>query len=271
MDMPLKNVCTAQPRRGLPRSGFYSFLCAGLIIAAATLLRMPLQQGLGEASPFLFYWPSVLAVAVLFGLKPALAAIGVAVLLANYLWMPPYRAFGLNEVQFLHLLSFGFGSSAVALLSDRLHLERQSKEHFRATLANAGEAIVTTDPAGRVVFLNAAAQWLLGITSDEAVGQPIGGVLSLAALPAHRPIEDFFQRALAEDARNRLHRLALLSKTGRRHQVTATLSKMLNRKGEITGCVILFHAEPAAEPPAAGDLAQAPAHLRRLSRDPAQT
>ena len=50
---------------------------------------------------------------------------------------------------------------------ERLHEQR---EWLRVTLASIGDAVIATDTAGRVTFLNPVAQELTGWTQDDAEG-----------------------------------------------------------------------------------------------------
>ena len=245
----MNTVSADRPTVLFKRNGICPFIFAIAIVGGATVARLPFKVALGDASPFLFYWPSVFVVAVLFGLRPGLLATAAALVLANYFWMPPLRSWGLNEVEFLQLLTFGFASSSLAWLSEWVHLERQSKERFQATLANAGEAIVTTDCAGKIQFLNAAAQFLLGLSSDEAIGQPITTALSLVPVPGRRPTPEILGRALLEDGPEPLpDPLVLVSKGGRQYAVKAIVSRMLNKKRQKTGTVIVFHTAEQHQP-----------------------
>ena len=58
---------------------------------------------------------------------------------------------------------------------------RRREEALRVTLSCIGEAILTTDPEGRVTYLNLAAEQLVGRLSPEAMNQPLGEVLALRA------------------------------------------------------------------------------------------
>lgn len=229
------------------RRGLYPFIAALALVAGATAVRVPFKAALGEASPFLFYWPSVLTVALIFGLKPAVLAAAASVFLADYFWMPPFNGWGLNEVEFLQVLTFGFGSSALACLSEWLHAERQGKEHLRSILATTQEAILTTDCAGKIRFVNPAAQLLLGVTSEEAVGQSLTDKLSLVQLPEPRRRDELLPRALFEDVPLG-GPLMLVGKGGRQHLVKVTVSRMLNYKRQKTGNVIVVHVAEEPSP-----------------------
>lgn len=227
----------------LRRRGLLRLVCSLAIIGVATLIRLPFGSALGDASPFLFYWPSVLIVAVLFGLRLGLLAIALAAIQANYFWMAPHRALAVNEVEFLQLLTFCFGSTSLAVLSEWLHREQRSKERFRATLAQAGEAIVTTDCEGRITFLNAAAQLLTGASTDEAVGQVFGGALLFLEPRDGSSVSTRFQELLTSDeARSLPHELVLVSKRGKQHSVSTKVTKMLGSDGQRAGAVIVLHS-----------------------------
>lgn len=135
-----------------------------------------------------------------------------------------------------------------ALGTARWHREKQSKERLQETLRHAGGAIVTTDRGGKIVFLNAAAQLLFGLSSDEAIGQPIGSAVFLLQ-NAGRPEANFsLQQALVDDEINALpNRLILVSKSGQRHRAQLTVSRIVNIKGQTTGAVILLHGYSSCE------------------------
>lgn len=53
------------------------------------------------------------------------------------------------------------------------------REQARITLAAIGDAVVTTDLQGQVLYLNAAAEALVGMPAQEATGRPLAQVLQL--------------------------------------------------------------------------------------------
>src|ERR1700752_1998713 len=66
------------------------FHCA-LVVAGvllATVIRFPIKTAIHDASPFVFYFPVVVAVAVLFGWRFGLLATFLSILPADYYWMP---------------------------------------------------------------------------------------------------------------------------------------------------------------------------------------
>ena len=53
-----------------------------------------------------------------------------------------------------------------------LELSNQ-REWFRVTLASIGDAVIATDPEGRVAFMNEIARRLTGWTAEQGEGQPL--------------------------------------------------------------------------------------------------
>jgi PAS domain S-box-containing protein len=56
---------------------------------------------------------------------------------------------------------------------------RIEREFLATTLASLNEAVLATDPEGRITILNKAGERLTGWSSDEAVGEPLGRVLRM--------------------------------------------------------------------------------------------
>jgi signal transduction histidine kinase len=71
---------------------------------------------------------------------------------------------------------------AVEIGAYRQRLDRSMRERerrFSAALQSVQDAVITTDSAGQVTFMNTAAETLLGTNADAAVGRPANEVLQL--------------------------------------------------------------------------------------------
>jgi PAS domain S-box-containing protein len=66
---------------------------------------------------------------------------------------------------------------------------REQREWFRVTLSSIGDAVITTDTAGRIISLNPVAQSLTGWSSEEAQGQPLERVCKLVHEQTREPID----------------------------------------------------------------------------------
>lgn len=218
------------------------FACVVVGVFLATLIRFPIQSAIHNASPFLFYFPVVIAMAVAFGLRFGLLATGLSVLPADYFWMVPERTFIVDLGQFCHIIGFSVAGISVSWLSDTARKRKQLEEYLRATLASMGEPIVTTDCAGRIVYLNAAAQVLTELNSRDASGRMIGQALNLATEDGGDPLNGTFQVAFNNDQIDELpKRLILFSQSGRQYQIEQRTSRILDANGRKLGLAMLFH------------------------------
>ena len=73
----------------------------------------------------------------------------------------------------------------------------EEKERLRVTLSCIGDAVITTDVAGKVTYLNPVAETMTGWTSEEANGLPLPDVCQIVDAqtnePAHNPVERVFR------------------------------------------------------------------------------
>jgi diguanylate cyclase (GGDEF)-like protein/PAS domain S-box-containing protein len=97
--------------------------------------------------------------------------------------------------------------------------------HFEAALAGISDAVITTDSADRVVFINPAAQSMTGWTSMDAVGLPLTHVF--------RPIDSF--AAFADD----LIQASLVDQRGFRSAIEYRESTARDGAGNIVGKVVV--------------------------------
>ncbi len=78
---------------------------------------------------------------------------------------------------------------------DALH---DAWEWLRVTLASIGDAVITTDEAGRVTFLNGVAQDLTGWPLESAKGQPLERVFAILNEQTRQTVENPVERVLRE-------------------------------------------------------------------------
>ena len=63
---------------------------------------------------------------------------------------------------------------------------QESEERFRSVAQTAGDAIITVDSRGNIVFWNQAAEIMFGYSVDEAAGKPLTFIMSERFREAHR-------------------------------------------------------------------------------------
>jgi diguanylate cyclase (GGDEF)-like protein/PAS domain S-box-containing protein len=115
------------------------------------------------------------------------------------------------------------------------------QEHAQVTLNSIGDAVICTDNAGSVTFLNTVAETLTGWTSGEAAGRPFADVFrivdGLTRLPAPNPME----LALALKTTVGLTANCVLSRRdGVETAIEDSAAPIRDRFGTVTGAVMVF-------------------------------
>ncbi|MBD1877100.1 EAL domain-containing protein [Nodosilinea sp. FACHB-131] len=116
------------------------------------------------------------------------------------------------------------------------------KELAQVTLHSIGDAVITTDVAGRVEYCNPVAQSLTGWSQAEAQGRPLDTVFTIIHEETREPAPNPVEIALRE---NRVVALAkdtvLLSRDGREIGVDDSAAPICDRQGQTVGAVMVFH------------------------------
>ena len=119
---------------------------------------------------------------------------------------------------------------------------RQRKEWLRVTLTSIGDAVIATDTASRITFLNPVAATLTGWTPEQAVGQPIRAVFSVINEKTRQPVEDVVARVLRDRRAVALaNDTALITKDGREIPIEDSAAPILDGAGNVAGVVLVFH------------------------------
>jgi PAS domain S-box-containing protein len=118
---------------------------------------------------------------------------------------------------------------------------RGQAERLRVTLASIGDAVVATDPAGRVEVVNPVAEGLTGWPSAEAAGRPLAEVFRVINEETREPIENPVETVLRE---GRIVGLAnhtvLISRDGRERPIDDSAAPIRDAEGRLAGVVMVF-------------------------------
>src|SRR5271166_930013 len=115
------------------------------------------------------------------------------------------------------------------------------EEWCRVTLASIGDAVITTDPKGRVTFLNSVAEFLTGWTFAEAAGQPLDSVFCIINEESRQPVERPTLRALEEGAVIGVaNHTLLIAKDGTERSIDDSGAPIRNEQDEVAGVVLVF-------------------------------
>ena len=127
-----------------------------------------------------------------------------------------------------------------ALLDKQRHLARET-EHLRVTLDAIGDAVIATDEAGLITFMNPVAESLTGWQETQGVGRPVDEVLVL--------IEDSTGERLPSPVGAALEGLQvcflrdgnrLRSLDGTLYEIQDTASPLKADDGRLVGAVVVF-------------------------------
>lgn len=117
----------------------------------------------------------------------------------------------------------------------------EEKERAQITLASIGDGVVTTDAAGRVEFLNPAAEHLLGWSNAEAQGVSLTEIFHLVDETTREPVQDPVQSCLCLGKITGFANPAvLIRRDGEELTIDDSAAPIRARDGRIVGAVIIF-------------------------------
>jgi two-component system, cell cycle sensor histidine kinase and response regulator CckA len=248
---------------GLP--GRPGYVAAVGVTAAALAARVALGvEGNDESGLVLFVLP-ILISAYVGGLGPGLVSTAITAVGTNFFLLDPVYVLslpsGLRSAEWLGLIAVGVAVSYVnaALQRSRATAEAD-RQLYAVTLRSIGEAVIATDVAGRVTFLNREAERLIGFSSVESVGQPLNRVVKARDALTHAPIEDWAGPGGAASHQ----RLLLAARDGAEARVESIAAPIRGAGSESDGFVVIFRDR--AEEDAAETLRREMALQRQLSK-----
>ncbi len=155
-------------------------------------------------------------------------------------WLP-------NELEFIKTVANQVATAIqkVQLLEERRQAEQEiweEKERAQVTLHSIGDAVITTDPEGKIVFLNPVAEQLTGWTNAEAQGLFLTVVFNIidetTGISADNPVEKCIAAGCVVGLSNHT---VLLNRDGCRYAIEDSAAPIKNRQGELIGAVLVFH------------------------------
>ncbi len=118
----------------------------------------------------------------------------------------------------------------------------REKEQASVTLSSIADAVLTTDLAGTITYLNPAAERLTGWRTTEALGQPLDTVLILVSEATRQPIESVPARCIREGrAVDLVDGVLLLRRDGTELAIGDSAAPLRDRNGATVGVVLVFH------------------------------
>jgi diguanylate cyclase (GGDEF)-like protein/PAS domain S-box-containing protein len=135
-------------------------------------------------------------------------------------------------------------------ISERQAMEEAlfvEKERAQVTLNSIGDAVICTDIAVNVTYMNPVAEKMTGWTGAEALGRPMAEVARILNAASGEAIPNPMELALAQDCTLSLPSNShLVQRNGAATPIEDSVSPIHDRQGRATGAVIVFRDVSAA-------------------------
>lgn len=119
---------------------------------------------------------------------------------------------------------------------------REREEQLFVTLQSIGDAVIVTDPQGRINFINPVAQSLTGWAESEVVGRPLSEVFQIISEDTGQIVENPTERVLREGVVVGLaNHTALIRRDGRQLSIEDSAAPIRDAQQQILGVVLVFH------------------------------
>jgi PAS domain S-box-containing protein len=244
------------------------------VCAAAFGLRVAVEPAIGGQAPFVAFYVAVTVVAWLYGTGPAVFTTVIGALDARYFFLRADDSIRVRHTPDLAGLGFYLlvCSTVIAALEalrrarrraegnariaaerfeqlrieteERNRIQQLGEQHRRwaaVTLANIGEAVVSTDVGNRVTFMNEVAESLTGWRREEARGRPIEEVFKILDENTGQPVEIPVERVIREGRATGLaNHTVLLNRNGFRIPIEDSAAPIPDSDGKPAGVVLAF-------------------------------
>ena len=118
---------------------------------------------------------------------------------------------------------------------------QESERWFSTTLKSIGDAVIATDGAGRLTFMNSVAEMLTGWSGTEARTRPLSEVFKIIDETSRASVESPVEKVLQEGKVVGLaNHSTLISKDGREIPVDDSAAPIHDSTGKLVGVVLVF-------------------------------
>ncbi|MDQ6677457.1 MAG: DUF4118 domain-containing protein, partial [Acidobacteriota bacterium] len=214
----------------------YAIVCG--LIAWALVTSLILKKII-EPNFFLPFITVTLVASWFFGRNAGLLATALSTVIVDFFFVPPLNSLAIQSwTEAARLVTFILTALLVTFLVDEL---RYSKVRLTATLSSIGDAVLVTDRAGRVTFLNPVAEAMLGCPLPEAHNKLLSGVLELKDDATGEPVETAVSSVLSEGCsfQGNTHKL-LTSRHGHSISIEESAAPIRDQNGKIAGAIFVL-------------------------------
>jgi diguanylate cyclase (GGDEF)-like protein/PAS domain S-box-containing protein len=118
----------------------------------------------------------------------------------------------------------------------------RERERAQVTLNSIGDAVISTDLVGNVTYLNSVAESMTGWSQQEASGRPLQEVLRIIDAESREPALNPLAMATLQNKTVGLSaNCVLIRRDGYESAIEDTAAPIHDRRGQLTGAVIVFH------------------------------
>lgn len=116
------------------------------------------------------------------------------------------------------------------------------KERAQVTLESIGDAVITTDGEGKVLYQNPVAERLTGWTDAQTRGLPLQAIFTITSEATGEAVDNPVRRCLAEGRPVRLpEHVKLTRRDGKEFAIDDSAAPIRDRHENIIGAVLVFH------------------------------
>ncbi len=143
---------------------------------------------------------------------------------------------------FVFLVAASLATNRAIVRRDRsLREVREARDVLKTTLASIGDAVISTDGQGRVVFANGVALELLRRKETEVVGAPLEEIFPIVNEFTRQPVENPVTRVLREGTSVGLaNHTVLIAADGTETPIDDSGAPIRDKNGNIHGTVLVF-------------------------------
>jgi len=135
-----------------------------------------------------------------------------------------------------------FINEAVKKMRESREQAWEAKELAEVTLQSIGDGVITTDRQGKVVFMNAAVQQMLGFALGDARGKLLRDVMLLVDEGTGRELANPVIQCLVENRSVELeNNCAILRSDDQLHPAEISVSPIYAEGGDVQGAVMVLH------------------------------
>src|SRR5581483_4559150 len=119
---------------------------------------------------------------------------------------------------------------------------RAQQEWFRVTLASIGDAVIASDPEGRITYMNRVAEQLTGWPTHDALGKPLADVFNVVNETSRARVDNPAERVIRSGAVVGLaNHACLVSRDGTERPIADSAAPILDDERRILGVGLVFH------------------------------